>query len=157
MVTLLLVDILLPLCQSGTTSSPSILSTVCDDATMALSTIPQSFASEGDGQASVRTFIESTLTDLVHQLSLPPDQAQPSITLRCRATPTSCFVNRVSGALEARRDADTSRTYTWPGDSAYESWKFSMFSCALGFRLDLECRTKQESVLSCDTPNIGNH
>lgn len=81
---------------------------------------------EEDRQASVRTYIDSTLTDLFNQLSLPPAQAQPSITLRCRASPTSCVFNRVTGALETRQDVKTLRTYSWPGDTAYESWKFSM-------------------------------
>lgn len=105
---------------------------------MALNIIsPRGFIPEEDRQASVRAYIDSTLTDLINQLSLPSGQAQPSITLRCRANPTSCVVNRASGALEARRDVNTSRTYSWPGDTAYESWKFSMRLRSIGSRLGL--------------------
>lgn len=88
--------------------------------------VSESFTSE-DQQALVRMYINNTLSDLIDQLSLPSDQAQPSITLRCRANPTSCVFNQATGALETRPDVNISRTYSWPGSTAYESWKFSRF------------------------------
>lgn len=126
---------------------------------MALNTIiPQGFHPERDRQASVRAYIDSTLTDLFNQLSLPPAQAQPSITLRCRASRTSCVFNRVTGALETRQDANTSRTYSWPGDTAYESWKFSMRLPAISVQFGLVMpRAKKQFSCSCDYPSVGDH
>ncbi|KAJ5134412.1 hypothetical protein N7526_005777 [Penicillium atrosanguineum] len=79
-----------------------------------------------DRQACVRAYIDNTLTDLVDQLSLPPTEAQPSIRIRRRATPANCTINRGSGALEAVPNLEVYRTYSWPGATAYESWKFTV-------------------------------
>lgn len=93
---------------------------------MALNTNPLRTAiAEQDRQACVRAYIDNTLTGLVDQLSLPPTEAQPSIRIRCRATPEKCTINPASGALEALPDSEMYRTYSWPGVTAYESWKFS--------------------------------
>lgn len=86
---------------------------------------PWTGAPQQDRQASVRAYIDNTLTALVDQLSLPPTEAQPSIRIRCRAAPANCTINRDSGALEVAHNLETHRTYSWPGATAYESWKFS--------------------------------
>jgi meiotic recombination protein SPO11 len=80
-----------------------------------------------DGQdPSVQEYIDTTLMALVHELTLPPSEARLSVVLKRRANPTSCIINPLTGALEASPRFDASRTYSWPGKTAYEAWKFSM-------------------------------
>jgi meiotic recombination protein SPO11 len=76
-------------------------------------------------QALVRSYIDSVLIDLLNQLSLFPSEGQPSITLRCQPRAETCVVNPRNGALEAGRNDDAYRSYSWPGRTAHESWKFS--------------------------------
>jgi len=96
-------------------------------------TFPRADIPQQDRQASVRAYIDTTLTALVDQLSLHPTEAQPSIAIRCRPTPANCTVNRGSGALEAAQNVEMYRTYSWPGATAYESWKFSMRFCVINW------------------------
>lgn len=94
---------------------------------MALSAISLASALASEGQELVRHFIDTVLVDLLDQLSLPPSDAQPSITLRSRPRQTKCVINPRNGALEAGHCNESSyRSYSWPGNTAYESWKFSM-------------------------------
>ena len=87
--------------------------------------LPSSLASEG--QELVRNFIDTVLIDLLDQLSLPPSDARPSITLRSRPRQAKCVINPRNGALEAGHWNEGSyRSYSWPGNTAYDSWKFSM-------------------------------
>lgn len=117
--------VLFPAASPFLNCPPSTSPAVCD-LSMALNAIvSEGLATDVDRQASVRMYINSTLSDLIDQLSLPSDQARPSITIRCRANPTSCVFNQATGALETRQDVSISRTYSWPGSTAYESWKFS--------------------------------
>lgn len=74
----------------------------------------------------VRNYIENVLIGLLNQLSLSPSEGQPSITLRCKPRAATCMINSHNGALEAGRNEDAYRSYSWPGRTAYESWKFSM-------------------------------
>ena len=78
------------------------------------------------GESSVRTYIDNTLTTLLHELSLPPSEGQPSVTLRRRKNPAGYKVNPQNGALEAIEPVVSYRTYSWPGNSAFEAWRFSM-------------------------------
>ncbi|KAF3395892.1 Meiotic recombination protein rec12 [Penicillium rolfsii] len=78
-----------------------------------------------DGQGLVRNYIDKVLVDILHQLSLCPSEGQPSITLRCRPRQATCMINPDNGALEAGRDTCAYRSYSWPGSTAKESWKFS--------------------------------
>ncbi|KAJ5735741.1 Winged helix-turn-helix transcription repressor DNA-binding [Penicillium malachiteum] len=73
--------------------------------------------------ASVRAYIDNTLTELLHELSLPPSEGRPSITLRRRSNIATYAINRQNGALEAHSKV-LHRTYSWPGNSAYEAWRF---------------------------------
>lgn len=77
-------------------------------------------------EISVRAYIDSTLTALLHELSLPPSEGQPSVTLRRRKNPAGYTINSQSGALEAVQPVVSYRTYSWPGNSAFEAWRFSM-------------------------------
>lgn len=79
-------------------------------------------------QELVRNYIDSVLIDLLNQLSLFPSEGQPSITLRCKPRAATCMINSRNGALEAGRNEDAYRSYSWPGRTAYESWKFSMWT-----------------------------
>ncbi|KAJ5609490.1 hypothetical protein N7528_010057 [Penicillium herquei] len=76
--------------------------------------------------ASVRAYIDNTLTELVHELSLPPSEGRPSITLRRRSNTATHAINHQNGALEALHSGILDRTYSWPGNSAYEAWRFSV-------------------------------
>ncbi|CAG7978451.1 unnamed protein product [Penicillium olsonii] len=76
--------------------------------------------------ASVRAYIENTLATLVHGLTLPPSEAHLSLILKRRANSASCMINPVTGALEACPRVESTRTYSWPGKTVYEEWKFSM-------------------------------
>jgi meiotic recombination protein SPO11 len=81
---------------------------------------------EDSRESTVRAYIDNTLTALVHELSLSPVEARPSITLKRRANPTACIINPDNGALEASPRVETYKTYSWPGKTAFEAWKFSM-------------------------------
>ncbi|KAJ5536575.1 Winged helix-turn-helix transcription repressor DNA-binding [Penicillium frequentans] len=78
------------------------------------------------GESSVRTYIDNTLTTLLHELSLPPSEGQPSVTLRRRKNPAGYKVNPQNGALEAIEPVVSYRTYSWPGNSAFEAWRFTI-------------------------------
>lgn len=82
--------------------------------------------SERDGESLVRRYIDDTLTTLLDELSLAPSEGRPSITLRRRTNATSAVINPSTGALEANQQERVDRTYTWPGSTALEAWKFSM-------------------------------
>lgn len=86
---------------------------------------PQATALDGTPDSSVRAYIDNVLTALIRELSLPPFESRPSVTLQCRADPANCIINPVSGALEATPRNASFRTYSWPGTTAYGSWKFS--------------------------------
>lgn len=77
----------------------------------------------------VQEYINSTLAGLVHELTLPPSEARLSVFLKRRANPARCIINSTTGALEAAPRVDAIRTYSWPGKTAYEAWKFSMTFC----------------------------
>ncbi|KAJ5913222.1 Winged helix-turn-helix transcription repressor DNA-binding [Penicillium tannophilum] len=78
------------------------------------------------GEASVRTYIDNTLTTLLRELSLPPSEGHPSVTLRRRTNPAGYNINPQNGALEAVQPVVSYRTYSWPGNSAFEAWRFTI-------------------------------
>lgn len=73
----------------------------------------------------VRNYIDNVLVDILHQLALSPSEGQPSITLRRRPRQATCMINPNNGALEAGHTKGAYRSYSWPGSTAKESWKFS--------------------------------
>ncbi|KAK5789493.1 hypothetical protein VI817_008616 [Penicillium citrinum] len=87
---------------------------------------PQAVVVGQTPDSSVRTYIDDTLTALLRELTLAPSEGQPSITLRSRPDRSNCAVNPVNGALEAVCGSTSYRTYTWPGNTAHESWKFTI-------------------------------
>ncbi|CEJ60321.1 hypothetical protein PMG11_08898 [Penicillium brasilianum] len=93
-------------------------------------------------QELVRNYIDSVLIDLLNQLSLFPSEGQPSITLRCKPRAATCMINSRNGALEAGRNDNAYRSYSWPGRTAYESWKFTMILRVLAI-IDQTLRTGQ--------------
>lgn len=84
-----------------------------------------SFPGGDEGQALVRAYIDDTLTALLCELCLSPSEGHPSITLRRRPKATSTRINSRTSALEANHQEDAARTYSWPGSTAMEAWKFS--------------------------------
>ncbi|KAJ6097571.1 hypothetical protein N7499_001945 [Penicillium canescens] len=91
---------------------------------------------------TVRAYIDNTLTALVHELSLSSAEARPSITLKRRANPTACIINPNNGALEASPRVETYKTYSWPGKTAFEAWKFTVTLRILAI-IDKAIRTGQ--------------
>jgi hypothetical protein len=88
--------------------------------------------------SAVREYINNTLATLVRELSLCPADAHPSITLRHRANSTAFIINPINGALEASPGLEIYKTYSWPGKTSVEAWKFSMiFTRSTGTYLDL--------------------
>ncbi|KAJ5831907.1 hypothetical protein N7474_000218 [Penicillium riverlandense] len=77
-------------------------------------------------EASVREYIDTTLTGLLHQLSLPPADSRPAISLKRRPSPASCTINPSNRALEETAGAQVRRSYSWPGRTAYEAWRFTV-------------------------------
>jgi hypothetical protein len=94
--------------------------------TMAPDAIPLPLTpASSEDQELVRNYIDSVLVEIVHQLSLSPSEAQPSITLRRRPRQATCMINPRNGALEAGPSKGAYSSYSWPGSTAHESWKFS--------------------------------
>lgn len=93
---------------------------------MAQPSIPQKLEMDDGRDPSVQEYIDTTLAALIHGLTLPPSEARLSVVLKRRANPTACTINPITGALEASPRVNTNRTYSWPGKTAYEAWKFSM-------------------------------
>ncbi|CAI7669448.1 unnamed protein product [Penicillium pancosmium] len=86
---------------------------------------PQTALPDVAPDSSVRAYIDNALTTLIRELTSSPAESQPAITLRCRIVSANCIVNPINGALEAVQRNESYRTYSWPGNTAYESWKFS--------------------------------
>ncbi|KAJ5381543.1 uncharacterized protein N7496_003971, partial [Penicillium cataractarum] len=93
-------------------------------------------------QQLVRNYIDNVLIDLLNQLTLSPSEGQPSITLRCKSRSATCMINSHNGALEAGRNEDAFRSYSWPGRTAHESWKFTAILRVLAI-IDQTLRTGQ--------------
>ncbi|KAJ5672696.1 Winged helix-turn-helix transcription repressor DNA-binding [Penicillium longicatenatum] len=74
----------------------------------------------------VRAYIDNTLAALLHELSLPRSEGQPSVTLRRRTSSARYAINQQSRALEAVQPVVSYRTYSWPGNSAVEAWRFTV-------------------------------
>ncbi|KAJ5176770.1 uncharacterized protein N7482_002647 [Penicillium canariense] len=110
---------------------------------MALNTaaLPPTVA-EGENQALVRGYIDRLLMSLLDQISLSSSEGRPSITLRCRPNSATCVINTTNRALEGCRNEETYRSYSWPGSTAYESWKFTVIIRFLGV-VDHALRTGQ--------------
>lgn len=81
---------------------------------------------EGDGEKLIRQYIDETLIALLDELSLVPSEGRPSINLRRRTNAAAAAINSSTGALEANQPERADRTYTWPGSTALEAWKFSL-------------------------------
>lgn len=91
-----------------------------------------------EDQEWVRNYIDSVLVDILHQLSVSPSEGQPSISLRRKPRQATCVINSRNGALEAGRNNGAYHSYSWPGGTAHESWKFSTgnFFRDIAFRWD---------------------
>ncbi|KAG0156110.1 hypothetical protein PDIDSM_3286 [Penicillium digitatum] len=97
---------------------------------------------DDDRDPSVQGFINNTLAAFVHGLSQSPTEANISITLKRRASPTACAINTLTGALEPIPRVETYRKYSWPGKTAHEAWKFTVILRILAI-LDQAIRTGQ--------------
>lgn len=88
---------------------------------------PTDSADPAVGQSAlVRDYIDNTLAELLQALALPPEEGKPSVTLQLRSKETRYTINPQSGALEALQPVVSTRTYSWPGNSYFEAWRFCM-------------------------------
>jgi meiotic recombination protein SPO11 len=87
---------------------------------------PRSLETEEGRDILIQEYINTTLAALIHELTLPPSETRLSLVLKRRASSRACIINPITGALEAITRGDRDRTYSWPGRTAYEGWKFSM-------------------------------
>lgn len=71
----------------------------------------------------VRNFINQLLESTIDELMKP--DGRPFIQLKRRSNRGDFFINPENAALESRGE-DSPITYSWPGDNAYEAWRFSM-------------------------------
>ncbi|KAJ5182890.1 hypothetical protein N7492_000506 [Penicillium capsulatum] len=94
---------------------------------MAFHPTPSTLWSEGDEQRIlVRQYINETLRAILDGFCLGLSEGRPSITLRRRLNATDTEINPRTGALETTHQFCASRLYTWPADTALETWKFSL-------------------------------
>jgi hypothetical protein len=70
----------------------------------------------------VEAFINGLLVSIMDELM--KIDGRPSITLRRRPKARECIINSENGALEAPTGQDALITYSWPGKSVYEAWRF---------------------------------
>ncbi|PLB43130.1 meiotic recombination protein spo11 [Aspergillus steynii IBT 23096] len=75
-------------------------------------------------QDAVQSYIATTISAVLHELSSP--DGRPIISISRRPPRQSCYINPVTGALEA--DGSDSRVvnYSWPGRDAHEAWEFTI-------------------------------
>ncbi|PGH16343.1 hypothetical protein AJ79_01885 [Helicocarpus griseus UAMH5409] len=77
----------------------------------------------------VRAFISNLLDSLINELTSP--NGCPSVTLRRRANQARFSLNPETGALQCDT-LESSCTYTWPGKTVQESWRFAILLRILG-------------------------
>ncbi|KAJ5495207.1 hypothetical protein N7539_000323 [Penicillium diatomitis] len=90
------------------------------------SSVPPASPTVEESQRLVREFIDDILINILDQVSLSPSESRPSITLRRRSNQTQCTINSQTRALEARLNDVTYHSYSWPGRTPFESWKFTV-------------------------------
>lgn len=74
-------------------------------------------------EEKVKEFMDSTLLSIVDDLS--KSDGRPSVTLKRRSRRTLYSLNAETGALEMDgRGAETIVTYSWPGKTPIEAWRF---------------------------------
>ena len=71
----------------------------------------------------VREFINNLLTSVIDDLMTP--NGRPSISLKKRLNKGQYRINSENGALESV-GRELLMTYSWPGKTAYEAWRFGM-------------------------------
>ncbi|OJJ48456.1 hypothetical protein ASPZODRAFT_130484 [Penicilliopsis zonata CBS 506.65] len=77
----------------------------------------------------VLEYIETVFSNITEEIVLP--DGKPTITLKRRAKkPAHLFIDPVNGALESN-EAVTYMTYSWPGKSVHEAWKFTVMAKVL--------------------------
>ncbi|RWQ92019.1 meiotic recombination protein spo11 [Paecilomyces variotii] len=94
---------------------------------------PPSSNAEQRPEDRVRNFISQLLETTVDELMKP--NGRPFILLKRRSNRGDYFINPHNAALEAREE-DKAIMYSWPGDSAYEAWRFTVSIRVLGVIAD---------------------
>ncbi|KAJ9265472.1 hypothetical protein DTO212C5_6665 [Paecilomyces variotii] len=98
-----------------------------------ISNPPPSSNAEQQPEDRVRNFISQLLETTVDELMKP--NGRPFILLKRRSSRGDYFINPHNAALEAREE-DKAIMYSWPGDSAYEAWRFTVSIRVLGVIAD---------------------
>ncbi|KMU74754.1 hypothetical protein CISG_00684 [Coccidioides immitis RMSCC 3703] len=98
----------------------------------ALSGDPKDDANGRPHQERVKQFIESTLASVLDELSKP--DGRPSVTLKRRSKrANNCSLNEETGALQVDTNGrEWSVTYSWPGKTVTDAWKFGVIMRILG-------------------------
>ncbi|WEW56038.1 endodeoxyribonuclease [Emydomyces testavorans] len=82
-------------------------------------------------EEKVKQFIDATLGSIIDELSKP--NGRPSVTLKRRPARVNCFLNEETRALQANENVeDCEVTYSWPGKTAREAWRFGVVMRILG-------------------------
>lgn len=84
-------------------------------------------ASCSPDQDRVVEYINRLLLSIIEELSKP--HGTPSISMKRRSNHSGYNLNLRTGALESSDEVRT-YTYSWPGKSAQEGWRFGMKYCA---------------------------
>jgi meiotic recombination protein SPO11 len=79
-------------------------------------------------ETKVRHFIQTVLVSILDELS--KTDGRPTVTIARRSTGAMHFLNQETGALESRRREPVLCSYSWPGSTVQEAWRFGMTSCA---------------------------
>ena len=80
---------------------------------------------EATAEDYVRTFINDLLTSVMDDLMTP--NGQPSISLKKRLNYRGQYcINPENGALESV-GRELLMTYSWPGKTVYEAWRFGTY------------------------------
>ncbi|KAK2748971.1 hypothetical protein FQN57_007254 [Myotisia sp. PD_48] len=77
----------------------------------------------------VCAFIDSLLISILDEMSRP--DGNPSISLKRRSTQATYYLNQETCALQSESEIRTC-TYSWPGTTAQEAWRFGVVLRILG-------------------------
>jgi hypothetical protein len=110
-------------------------------------------------ETEVRHFIETVLVSILDEIS--KTDGHPTVTIARRSANAMHFLNQETGALESRHREPVLCSYSWPGSTVQEAWRFGMLclclclcSCAICFNiypsvLPLVEDTAYQPVLDC--------
>ncbi|EFW16156.1 hypothetical protein D8B26_006129 [Coccidioides posadasii str. Silveira] len=125
----------------------------------ALSGDPKADANGRPHQERVKQFIESTLASVLDELSKP--DGRPSVTLKRRSKrANNCSLNEETGALQVDTNGrEWSVTYSWPGKTVTDAWKFGVIMRILGHiseAIEGKFISSKRDIYYLDPPYFGS-